>query len=77
MRTTLQIDDDLIETARAIAERDHRTMGDVVSELMRKGIQAEGQISPRNRLGLPVLPARGLRKPVTLEFVNRLRDELP
>jgi hypothetical protein len=76
-RTTLSLDDDVLETARAIADRDRRTIGEVVSDLARRGIvSGRGQIR-RTRNGLHLLPSRGKPSSVTLQLVNRLRDEMP
>jgi hypothetical protein len=38
MRTTLKIDDDLYQAAKSIAEVENKTVGQVVSALMRKAI---------------------------------------
>jgi hypothetical protein len=43
MRTTLEIDDDLHELARRIAFEQRRSLGDVVSELIRQGLAAEAR----------------------------------
>lgn len=72
MRTTLAIDDDILAAARAIAERDRRSVGQVVSELARKGMKSRARAA-RSRGGFPVLPRRGVV--VTLELANELRDE--
>ncbi len=42
MRTTLTIDDDLLERARAIADHENRSLGDVVSERLRKSFETSG-----------------------------------
>ena len=36
MRTTLTIDDDVLAAAKAIAEREKRPIGEIVSELARR-----------------------------------------
>jgi hypothetical protein len=72
MRTTLAIDDDVLAMARAIAERDQRSLGQVVTELARKGIRSQTPAAT-SQGGFPVLPRRGVV--VTLELVNTLRDE--
>ncbi|MBN8509024.1 MAG: CopG family transcriptional regulator [Burkholderiales bacterium] len=79
MRTTLAIDDDVLAAAKAMAERERRPLGEVISELSRRGLGgAVPSRSPRaQRNGLPLLPVRKGAAPVTLELVNRLRDELP
>jgi hypothetical protein len=75
MRTTLAIDDDILAAAKHLAERDHKTLGEVISALARQGL-ARGARSPKaQRNGIPLLPARRGATPVTLELVNRLRDE--
>ena len=76
-RTTLSLDDDVLDAARAIADRDRRTIGEVVSDLARQSLTRRRPKRNRNRLGLPLLPSSGESRKVTLEMVNRLRDELP
>ena len=44
MRTTINIDDDVLETARSLAEQSGCTLGKAVSELARKG--ANGDTMP-------------------------------
>lgn len=72
MRTTLQIDDDVLLAARSIAERDRKSVGEVISVLARRGM-TQRTSTKRSRLGLPLLPKRGVV--VTMELVNQLRDE--
>jgi hypothetical protein len=75
VRTTLDIDDDVLEAARELAANRRTTAGKVLSELARRGLApARRKASVRN--GVPVLARRppGTRLP-TLDLVNRLRDE--
>jgi hypothetical protein len=73
MRTTLEIDDDLVESARQLAHQRHATIGEVVSELMRQAL--EPKEAPRMRNGVPLFtPKPGAAKP-NLALVNRFRDE--
>jgi hypothetical protein len=77
MRTTLAIDDDILAAARHLAERDSKTVGEVISDLARQGL-ARASRSPRAlRNGVPLLPSRRDSSPVTPELVNQLLDELP
>jgi hypothetical protein len=76
MRTTLNLDQDVAEAARAIADRDERTLGEVVSDLARQSLRRR-RPATKNRLGLPLLPSRGRPGSITLELVNRMRDEAP
>lgn len=75
MRTTLQLDDDVLSAARALAEQQGRTLGEVVSELARKGLAPEA--APQYRNGIRLMPVRANARPTALEEINRLRDELP
>lgn len=40
MRTTIDIDDDVLQAAKERARREHRTAGQVVSELLRQALTA-------------------------------------
>ena len=75
MRTTLAIDDDVLTAAKGLAERQHKSLGEVISELARQALRpVTAHAATRN--GVPLLPQRSDAKPVTLELVNQLRDEL-
>lgn len=78
MRTTLEIDDDLLAAARDLARREHTTAGQVVSRLLRKALTHPGGEGGSVRegesyYGFRPFPARG--SPVTDEQIERLRDE--
>ena len=78
MRTTLEIDDDVLLAARAIARRDASTIGAVVSGLARKGLDSDPQVDAVEDdifCGFRPLPKRG--RPVTNELIDRLREEGP
>lgn len=75
MRTTLQLDEDVLAAARALAAQQGRTLGEVVSELARKGLAPAA--APQHRNGIRLMPVRADAKPTSLEQVNQLRDELP
>lgn len=75
MRTTLAIDDDVLTAVKAIAQQQHRSLGEVVSELARRALHRPQ--APAERNGVPLLPVRDNRTVVTLDMVNTLRDELP
>ncbi|WP_313920715.1 hypothetical protein [Tahibacter sp.] len=75
MRTTLAIDDDVLAAARHLAEREHKSVGEVISMLARQGLTRRARGSTTERNGIPLLPSRKAAVPVTLELVNQLRDE--
>lgn len=74
METTLDVDDDVLQAVREIAENRKTTAGKVLSELARKALTSTVTEGERN--GVPLLPRRreGSERP-TMEKVNRLRDE--
>ena len=80
MRTTLALDDDVLEAARALARQQGSTLGAVISGLARESLRSSARgssDSERERSGLPLLPIRNLGAVVDLQLVNQLRDELP
>lgn len=75
MRTTLDIDDDVLQAAKELANRDGSTAGHVISSLARRGLNSpvtKPQKSQKNRGGVPLLPSRG--ELITLEHVQQLAD---
>jgi hypothetical protein len=77
MRTTLTIDDDVLAAAKHLAEREHRTVGEVISSLARQALVPVGRAERNERNGIPLLASKRGASPVTLELVNLLRDEQP
>jgi hypothetical protein len=75
MRTTLAIDDDVLAAAKAMAEQQRRSVGDVISDLARRSLSRPQTVKERN--GIPLLTPKPGNSPITLEVVNKLRDELP
>ena len=74
MRTTLDIDEDVLESAKELAARRGTTAGRVLSELARIALTPRAS-AVRKRNGVPVLPKQRGARIVTPEIVNRLRDE--
>lgn len=74
MRTTLAIDDDVLAAARQLADQEHRTIGDVISDLARRALRRPAERDERN--GIPLLKLKNGTM-VTLGIVNALRDEAP
>ena len=75
MRTTSAIDDDVLAAAKHLAERERKSIGEVISALARQGLTRSARNSRQVRNGVPLLPARKGSALVTLELVNQLRDE--
>lgn len=73
MRTTLNIDEDVLLAAKEIAKQRGATVGEILSELARQALTHEAKTTTRNDLPIfPIQPDAGI---VTLELVNQLRDE--
>ena len=75
MRTTLDIDEDILLAAKEIAARQGKTAGQVLSELARRGIRepsGPGE-APRLENGFEILPAGG--RVITAELVQRILEE--
>jgi hypothetical protein len=74
MRTTLDLDDDVLQAAKEIAASKGTTAGRVVSDLLRRALTPS--TSGRVRNGVPLLPRRPPGAPgPTMKQVNALRDE--
>jgi hypothetical protein len=74
MRTTLDLDDDVLQAAKELAAAAHSTAGKVLSDLARKALTPPRAVRVRN--GVPLLPRRpaGAPRP-TMKLVNDLRDD--
>lgn len=73
MRTTLVIDDDVLLAVKAIARQQQRSVGEVVSELVRRALRRPEAAVTRN--GMLLLDRGDHESVVSLEAVNALRDE--
>jgi len=74
MRTTLELDDDVLHAAKELAAARGSTAGKVLSELARKGLETPKTGRVRN--GVPLLPRRPSGAPrMTMKQVNDLRDD--
>lgn len=75
MRTTLVIDDDLLQAAKSLARDRSVSIGEVISEWARRGLRTpvEFDVSPS---GFPVFKVPPGARPITPEDVKQLEDEL-
>lgn len=80
MRTTLNIDNELLIAVKELAHREQKTAGLVVSELLRQALQARLEhargktASHRDIYGFQPVPSRG--NIVTNQYINHLREEV-
>jgi hypothetical protein len=73
MRTTLDIDDDVLQAVKTMARNEGETVGKMISILARRGLASAGlpeATSYHTRGGVPLLPSRG--ELVTLEHIQNL-----
>jgi hypothetical protein len=74
MRTTLDIDEDVLEAAKEVARRERATLGETISRLARAGLNAPppgvAGADPPGVAGFRPFPRRGAL--VTNERVDRL-----
>lgn len=77
MRTTLDIDNDVLQAARERARREGKSIGRVISDLARSALTSAapppGAREPRAIYGLRPFPKRG--GIVTNELIDRLRED--
>jgi hypothetical protein len=72
VRTTLDLDDDVMTAARELAATERRSLGSVVSELARRGL-TPAQVADDG--DLPVIRVPAGSAPITPEMVRRALDE--
>ena len=73
VRTTLDIDDDVLQSAKELAAGRGKTMGQVLSDLARKALEPKTSYTTRN--GVPVIPHRAGAPLITNADVRRWLDE--
>ncbi len=77
MRTTLDIDDDVLQAAKERARRDKKTTGEVISELARSALTTPPRTSSnrpsKSLYGFRPFPRRG--GIVTNELIDKLRED--
>ncbi|MDQ3632611.1 MAG: antitoxin [Actinomycetota bacterium] len=72
MRTTLELDDDVVAAARELAAQDRRSLGSVISELARRGLTPARIVADG---AMPVIRVPEGSSPITPEMVRRALDE--
>jgi len=76
MRTTLDIEDDVLQAARELAQSEGGSIGQSLSKLARRGLKSDSARPGKAvvmRGGVPVLPSRG--EVVTGEHIRQLMDK--
>ena len=72
VRVTLEIDGDLVQVARQLARQRGTTMGQVISQLVRKAVGPKS--APRLRNGVLLFDVKPGARETSMALVNHLRD---
>lgn len=72
MRTTLELDDDVLAAAREMAAASGRSLGSAVSDLLRKGLMPAAVATEGD---LPVIHVPAGTPPITPAMVRRAFDD--
>jgi hypothetical protein len=76
MRTTIDLEEDVLIAAKEIARKRGLSMGKVLSDLARQALSQHDAATTRN--GVPLFPVQPNARVVTSELVYRLQeDDLP
>jgi hypothetical protein len=75
MRTTINIDDDVLAAAKSLARAKSLPLGRVLSDLVRRGLTSPTRVPPRPESGFPVFDVPEGSRAITLEDVKKLEDE--
>ncbi|MEZ5316384.1 MAG: hypothetical protein R2752_03180 [Vicinamibacterales bacterium] len=74
MRTTLDLDEDVLQAAKELAAARGTTAGRILSDLARRALASPHKGKVRN--GVPLLSRRSGHAPrPTMKLVNELRDD--
>ena len=73
MRTTITVDNDIFEAAQAQARASGKKLGEVISQLARRGLRASADTASKN--GLPVFKVPGNAPVIPSSRAKELLDE--
>ena len=75
MRTTLEIDDDVMEVVREMARLKNQGIGRAISDLVRRGLMPDVHPAREVQFGIPVWKHGPGAVEVTSEMVRNLADD--
>ena len=76
MRTTLDIENHILFAAKELAKREKKTIGQMISDLARRGLTSEttpGTREPKAVYGFRPFPKEG--RVVSNQLINKLRED--
>ncbi len=74
MRTTLNLDDELLRAVRSLAKERDESLGAVVSSLLRQALRPERELGYEQ--DVPVFMVRENAPPITPEMVEQALEDL-
>lgn len=75
MRTTLDLDDALLEAARSVAAQSKRSLGAVISEWARRGLSPRGDGAGRRKGRIPTFDVPPDAAPLNPARIKELVDD--
>ena len=73
MRTTVDLDEDILRVAKHLAQEREQSLGRVLSSLVRQGLQPASNVTARRGV-IPILPRKPGAQPVTAQAVKELLE---
>lgn len=73
MRTTVDLDEDILQVAKHLAQEQEQSLGRVLSDIVRRALEPE-RINPQ-RGAIPILPRKAGAQPVTSQAVKELLEK--
>ena len=76
MRTTVDLDEDILQVAKHLAQEREQSLGRVLSGLIRQGLKPANKIAVTSGV-IPTLPQKPGARPVTGQAVKELLETEP
>ena len=73
MRTTIDLDEDVLRVVKDLAQEREESLGRVLSDLVRRGLKPAGKIAVQQGV-IPVLSRKAGARPVTSRHVKELLE---
>ncbi len=75
MKTTVTIDDELLEVARNLAQARSVSLGRVLTNLARQGLASVPEFDRRPETGFPIFRVSPGARPISIEDIHRVEEE--
>jgi hypothetical protein len=73
MRITVDLDEDILQIAKHLAQEREQSLGRVLSDLAYQGFQSASQAAAESKV-IPTLPQKANARPVTTQIVKELLE---